>query len=519
MSKAGDGLVECLRLEDAIEKACERIQSAVDAVNGAPDPSKMETTISAVESTAKALIKFKVQLLENWSHPGVEDPVDLRAASVHQAFLDARKSASSVARREAREVDVTKYVHPPFDGEGEGARSNFRRWRREWQVCLEVLRELKASEADLLNRLLLALKEESPAMEVAKDKDTYEAAIKALEDRYGEMVALAEEYLAPVPADKPPLDAARNISRFLEMEESLIDRGVLLGDILLQRELLRMLPGDLEESKKNWRAWLKFEEQEIKKMKGQAATPELGPLYAPEGLERFCVWLEQHRPATTNLGHAFAAKRNATVGDYGQRHPIPYREDGTVPGCLGCGPKADHVTSTCGKVGSMSWDEFKHACGDACRRCCLFKWVKGHTCSKSCGTCGGSHLSIRHHHHQNGGSQPKKRQSDESRGGGTGAKRAKRGSAAANMAQLSSKLQSVAAALPAAQPQASQPVASAPEHQASTSSAGQSLDRATVDNLLTLVKTLQGPSASSKKKKTRRGGKKNKNNNSKNAGQ
>ena len=102
MSKAEDGLVERLRLEEAIEKACERIQSAVDAVNAAPDPSKMESTIGAVESTAKALIKFKVQLLENWSHPVMEDPVDLRAAKVHQAFLDARKTASSVACREAQ---------------------------------------------------------------------------------------------------------------------------------------------------------------------------------------------------------------------------------------------------------------------------------------------------------------------------------------------------------------------------------------------------------------------------------
>ena len=173
----------------------------------------------------------------------------------------------------------------------------------------------------------------------------------------------------------------------------------------------------------------------------------------------------------------------------------------------------------------MSQEEFSAICGEACRRCCLFKFVKGHTCSKSCGTCGGSHLSIRHHHHQaakKDSHQGRNRSAEDSRGAGNGGKRAKQGSAAANLAQITSKLKSVAASLPPAQSHAPQPAPSAAvpaaTPQAAPAQAAQSLDRATVDNLLSLVGGLRGPSP--KKKKTRRGGKKNKNNNSnKNAGQ
>ena len=396
-----EGLSASKTLDHLEKSAARKEERAVAAYYRKTSEEQAVEALRAVRKVAKhAAARYEVasQELEDLLTPAS------RSAAPQIAVPDAAATAAAVAaaaaaakpKMFARDFPVNTYVTGPFSGESPEALSLFATWRLQWKHAVKRINEMcqEVDEAALLHLLQATLT--GLAAKVASTALTVNAAVAALEDKFGDVVALVESYLPP-PA--PPGEtrcgtadtaaAKRYAQRWPRIDLQLEAHGIELKVFCGIRVQLAAFGGS---AASKWRSHVKAELR-----RKQDTATNLGSVY---NWTVFSQWLDSKNDEAEEAENGDAASSSAGIFSVsvGQSEAAPT----PAPGCILCGASSAHRSAACSKLGDLSNEAFFEKCitKNWCKRCVQSPWSPAHSraCKVVCGNCGRNHVTVRHRH-------------------------------------------------------------------------------------------------------------------------
>ena len=355
----------------------------------------------AVQKVAKhtaACYEVASQELEDLLTPAPRSPAPQIAVPNAAATAAAVAAAAAGVKPKmfARDFPVKTYVTGPFSGKSSEALSLFATWRLQWKHAVKRIDEMchEVDEAAVLHLLQASLT--GLAAKVASTSLTVNAAIPALEDKFGDNIALVESYLPP---PEPPGEtrcgsadtaaAKRYAQRWPGIDSQLEAHGIELNVFCGIRVQLAAF-GGLTASK--WRSHIKAELR-----RKQDTATNLGSVY---NLTVFSQWLDSKNDEAEEAENGDAAFSSAGIFSVsvGQSEAAPT----PAPGCILCGASAAHCLAACSKLGDLSNKAFFEKCiaRNWCKRCVQSLWSPAHSraCKVVCSNCCRNHVTVRHRH-------------------------------------------------------------------------------------------------------------------------
>ena len=314
-------------------------------------------------------------------------------SGVDQTASAAAIIAAAVAPKKkcARDFLVGNYVQT-FSGDGPDALSNYTTWRGDWDHAAIQVKDTctKVDDAALLHLLRSTLT--GSAAKVAAASISSDAVLVALENKYNDIVALMNSFLAdPAPpgesrrGPKETSAALTFIERWPRFREQLKAHEIDLDDFNGIRCQLLGFGGSAAAD------WRKHTKNLMRRLPKEA---KLGQAY--NWLE-FGKWIQEQDEDAQAKAEKEGNDDTSSAGVFAvtaNSGPAP----SLAPGCAACGPSASHRSATCRKLATMEIDKFFNLLNKKgwCRKCAQHSWSSGRPCTHKCGQCGRGHLTSRH---------------------------------------------------------------------------------------------------------------------------
>ena len=288
-------------------------------------------------------------------------------------------------------VEIKNFVPVPFSGEGQPGDilRNFRTWRHNWAQAEQHLDGCVGVTAAIkLSKMLAVLS--GAALDIVKDipaglEGGYELALKDLDDRYHDPVALASAFLASAEEDRPKA-AADALNQLGVLQPVLEEEGVKMPEFYVLAPILTRLPDPMKASWKAHTVAAKNRHEQGEATKEGDKTPwKAGMALNVAG---YTAWREE-----------YAARNQAPEGAVflaGTKDSAPPNPKSGK--CPIHGAEASHDGSECREIGWKTGEEWVAICRKSrvCYRC-FGDWQIGHKCPPlRCPTCQGDHRKLRH---------------------------------------------------------------------------------------------------------------------------
>ena len=392
---AKEDLAEARRLlaeaKEAPDRAAEELLADADALHVA-----WKRTRTEMETRAKTICKLWYRPTPNTARATLRTLyADYSKVNQQVRLLKERAKAPlstavttvTAAPQEAMLVEVVKYVHRLFSGDEakETILQEFRTWREGWMAADTKLRSsVGVSDGVLYTQLCNAIL--GTALDLVKrlPPGSYQAALDALNARYGDVYALAESYLPPQESTATKKERLREvgatISELKLLFPTLEEENVSREDFLLVTSTVRHLD---PKSAKKWAS-----DVAAKRRAAALDNPDakIGDFVSAD---RFKAWVEEE-----------AAKEEDEDDDKDNVFRVTATET-YISGCVLCGPTAKHTTSVCTaveKLSAQAWFDLSRK-EAVCSRCLDYKWSREHLCEPRCSQRGcrdTRHIFARH---------------------------------------------------------------------------------------------------------------------------
>ena len=432
-----------LRIEAAMERARDRIPAYKDAkaayqaierqareiLQGVTETLSTEDPVKTVFATAQVALKrwnstVRPQLEAAaasanacWFRPTVRDPLQGKTSMLLAEFDAAEARLTTIAasvfpvvsgassssgdhKKDAFQFDAAAYIGAhAFSGDGNPKQvlEGYRQWQGKWDAAVKYMRAhyTDVDPSVLLSKLQDTLSGKALDLALTVPPNTaggYESALKKLQGRYDDSVALAAAYLAPL--DRPDssttylerhelAENAREQLRILHpiLEEEQMD----LLDFMVLRPVFAAMPSS---QRADWDAFVL--DLKAAHSKESAGVPWRQGMALNS--DTFFAWSKgfatRHKDEVpqeeTSVFHATDPKRSPSSGEHQK--------------CVIHGASSLHATSVCPDVASMTTEKWRKACRDI-HHCgyCAFPYKAGHylTCKVTCSLCQGHHLDLR----------------------------------------------------------------------------------------------------------------------------
>lgn len=388
-------------LEETWPKLDERLTTKGEKTKAAfyrPNPnqelgSKILIAVRNFKSELAARFKVASKELSEVLSPPTTSPATVPAPiqlMIPPAVVDESKKPY------ARDFEIVKVIRPIFTGDEPTARNDYDVWKKKWHHAVGRIRDTcqEADPAAMLHLLRSALS--GTAAKITASALSVEAALKILEGKYDDIVALMESFIPvhhAVAEPRTPQERAAEALAFWDrwprMREQLDSQAV---DFDCFNGIQAQLNAFGPVAARKWKAEVKAELRE------KPAGTKVGEVV---NHERFGKWLQKisdeletkvEGEETTSAG-LFAATTAETSSNV-------ETATSSIKGCLICGTAASHESAACRKLGNMESEKFFAICKEkqACKRCAQTTWSTSHgkLCAVKCNTCGKGHLTARH---------------------------------------------------------------------------------------------------------------------------
>jgi hypothetical protein len=335
--------------------------------------------------------------------------IQIKFPSVYKQLFPEKMSSTSLSetqkivieqkRQSAIYLDAKKFISEAFKGEEDSLTclQDYASWKAAWDIFYQELKATSdGSEILAFSKMKTVLKGEALRLVSnfdARDQTSYEKAIKILEDKYSDKIALAISFIKD--ATKPSNDPVKKIrdmdhalAGLLALKESFEKETVNFYDFII---ILMMSANMSEDMLDNWTSYKEnLKQQHLANQRNKSEGREEKPWTAgmAENVTTFRAWMsvfvaplskkeqnqKQNTPETSTASNFFVRKEE----------------------CFVC--KGNHPYWKCSDVLKMNTSTWRYVCfkNNRCGLCSNPYTDNSHlkSCSANCRICTGKHNSV-----------------------------------------------------------------------------------------------------------------------------